>query len=174
MHFQTINSFATRPMTSIKNPNHEQSIYLVKRVAKYFFVYKYRIIISFIPRAILKNPSLLILDEATSALDTKSKAIVQKALENLMQGRSSIVIAHRLSTVIGADRIVVMDKGKIVDAGKHGELLRQCAIYANLYRIQFANEKNADLETGNPTSLTHWSRHQRLPVCVKKIACAIW
>jgi subfamily B ATP-binding cassette protein MsbA len=57
-----------------------------------------------------------------------------------MQGRSSIVIAHRLSTVIGADRIVVMDKGEIVDAGKHGELLNRCAIYANLYRIQFAGE----------------------------------
>jgi subfamily B ATP-binding cassette protein MsbA len=93
-----------------------------------------------IARAILKNPSLLILDEATSALDTESEAIVQKALDNLMQGRSSIVIAHRLSTVIGADRIVVMDKGEIVDAGKHGELLNRCAIYANLYRIQFAGE----------------------------------
>jgi ABC-type multidrug transport system fused ATPase/permease subunit len=57
-----------------------------------------------------------------------------------MQGRSSIVIAHRLSTVIGADRIVVMDKGRIVDAGTHGELLTRCGIYANLYRIQFASE----------------------------------
>jgi subfamily B ATP-binding cassette protein MsbA len=93
-----------------------------------------------IARAILKNPSLLILDEATSALDTESEAIVQRALDNLMQDRSSIVIAHRLSTVIGADRIVVMDKGEIVDAGKHGELLKRCAIYANLYRIQFAGE----------------------------------
>jgi subfamily B ATP-binding cassette protein MsbA len=93
-----------------------------------------------IARAILKNPSLLILDEATSALDTESEAIVQKALDNLMQGRSSIVIAHRLSTVIGADRIVVMDKGRIVDAGTHGELLTRCGIYANLYRIQFASE----------------------------------
>jgi subfamily B ATP-binding cassette protein MsbA len=108
-----------------------------------------------IARAILKNPSLLILDEATSALDTESEAIVQKALDNLMQGRSSIVIAHRLSTVIGADRIVVMDKGEIVDAGRHGELLKRCAIYANLYRIQFANEKNAAPEPGNPTSRTH-------------------
>jgi subfamily B ATP-binding cassette protein MsbA len=90
-----------------------------------------------IARAILKNPSLLILDEATSALDTESEAIVQKALDNLMHGRSSIVIAHRLSTVIGADRIV--DKGRIVDAGTHGELLTRCGIYANLYRIQFAS-----------------------------------
>jgi subfamily B ATP-binding cassette protein MsbA len=91
-----------------------------------------------IARAILKNPSLLILDEATSALDTESEAIVQKALDNLMHGRSSIVIAHRLSTVIGADRIVVMDKGRIVDAGTHGELLTRCGIYANLYQIQFS------------------------------------
>jgi subfamily B ATP-binding cassette protein MsbA len=95
-----------------------------------------------IARAILKNPSLLILDEATSALDTESEAIVQKALDNLMKGRTSIVIAHRLSTVISADRIVVMNKGKIIDVGRHEELLERCGVYANLYRIQFAGNHN--------------------------------
>jgi subfamily B ATP-binding cassette protein MsbA len=94
-----------------------------------------------IARAILKNPSLLILDEATSALDTESESIVQKALDNLMQGRTSIVIAHRLSTVISADRIVVMNRGEIMDVGKHEELLQRCGVYANLYRIQFENSK---------------------------------
>jgi subfamily B ATP-binding cassette protein MsbA len=94
-----------------------------------------------IARAILKNPSLLILDEATSALDTESEAIVQKALNNLMQNRTSIVIAHRLSTVISADRIVVMNRGEIMDVGKHEELLQRCGVYANLYRIQFESSK---------------------------------
>lgn len=94
-----------------------------------------------IARALLKNPSLLILDEATSALDTESEAIVQKALDNLMHERSSIVIAHRLSTVISANRIVVMSKGKIMDIGRHEELLDRCEIYSNLYRIQFRDSK---------------------------------
>ncbi len=91
-----------------------------------------------IARALLKNPSLLILDEATSALDTEAEAIVQKALDNLMLGRSSIVIAHRLSTVISADRIAVMRNGKIIDIGCHDDLLQTCPVYENLYRIQFS------------------------------------
>jgi subfamily B ATP-binding cassette protein MsbA len=93
-----------------------------------------------IARAILKNPSLLILDEATSALDTESEAIVQRALDNLMSNRSSIVIAHRLSTVITANRIAVMCHGKVVDIGRHDELLERCEMYANLYKIQFSNK----------------------------------
>ncbi|OIQ51829.1 Lipid A export ATP-binding/permease protein MsbA [Pseudodesulfovibrio hydrargyri] len=90
-----------------------------------------------IARAIMKNPSLLILDEATSALDTESERVVQKALDNLMQGRTSIVIAHRLSTILTADVIVVMKDGRIVARGKHDELLATCPLYDRLYQMQF-------------------------------------
>lgn len=94
-----------------------------------------------IARAIMKNPSLLILDEATSALDTESERIVQDALENLMQGRTSLIIAHRLSTIISADRIVVMRKGEILDIGHHSQLIERCPAYQNLYKLQFNEEK---------------------------------
>lgn len=94
-----------------------------------------------IARALLKNPPLLILDEATSALDTESERKVQAALENLMQDRTSIVIAHRLSTVINADKIVVMKDGRIVDTGSHAELLEKCDLYARLHRMQFQEPK---------------------------------
>jgi len=90
-----------------------------------------------IARAILKNPPLLILDEATSALDTESERVVQDALENLMQGRTSIVIAHRLSTILTADVIVVMEQGRIVAKGTHKELLASSALYERLYQMQF-------------------------------------
>ena len=94
-----------------------------------------------IARAIMKNPSLLILDEATSALDTESERIVQDALENLMQGRTSLIIAHRLSTIISADRIAVMRKGEILDIGHHSQLIERCPAYQNLYKLQFNEEK---------------------------------
>jgi subfamily B ATP-binding cassette protein MsbA len=90
-----------------------------------------------IARALLKNPALLILDEATSALDTESERIVQKALENLMHQRTSIVIAHRLSTVLSSDRIMVLDQGGVRDIGSHSELLARCALYQKLYQMQF-------------------------------------
>lgn len=90
-----------------------------------------------IARALIKNPALLILDEATSALDTQAERIVQKALDNLMAERTSIVIAHRLSTVLNADRIVVMQKGKVVCIGSHQELLDECPLYQRLYKMQF-------------------------------------
>lgn len=90
-----------------------------------------------IARAILKNPSLLILDEATSALDTESERVVQQALENLMEGRTSIVIAHRLSTILTADVIVVMEKGKVVARGTHKQLLETSPLYERLYTMQF-------------------------------------
>ncbi|MEN8263320.1 MAG: ABC transporter ATP-binding protein [Nitrospirota bacterium] len=86
-----------------------------------------------IARAILKNPPILILDEATSSLDTVSEALVQKALEKLMKGRTTIVIAHRLSTIKNADRIIILDKGKIADSGTHEQLLSKNDIYMKLY-----------------------------------------
>jgi subfamily B ATP-binding cassette protein MsbA len=91
-----------------------------------------------IARALLKDAPILILDEATSALDTESERHVQAALENLMQGRTTIVIAHRLSTVENADRIVVMEQGRIVEIGRHADLLAQSGRYAQLYRMQFS------------------------------------
>jgi subfamily B ATP-binding cassette protein MsbA len=91
-----------------------------------------------IARAIYKDAPILILDEATSALDNESERAVQAALDALMAGRTTIVIAHRLSTIEGADRIAVMEHGRIVEQGTHGELLAKGGSYANLYRLQFA------------------------------------
>jgi subfamily B ATP-binding cassette protein MsbA len=90
-----------------------------------------------IARAILKDPRILILDEATSALDTESEKLVQEALDKLMVGRTSFVIAHRLSTVQRADMIVVLDKGRIVEQGTHSELLASGGLYSTLYQVQF-------------------------------------
>lgn len=86
-----------------------------------------------IARAILKNPPVLILDEATSSLDSVSEALVQKALEKLMRGRTTVVIAHRLSTIKNADRIVIIDGGKIIDSGTHEQLMSRNDVYMNLY-----------------------------------------
>lgn len=92
-----------------------------------------------IARALYKNPPILILDEATSALDTQSERLVQSALENLMKNRTVLVIAHRLSTVINADKIIVLNEGQIVGMGTHSELLESGGLYKELYAIQFAD-----------------------------------
>ena len=92
-----------------------------------------------IARAIYKNVPMLILDEATSALDSESERQVQDALERLMAGRTTLVIAHRLSTIEHADRIVVLEHGKVIENGSHEDLIKQDGLYANLHRIQFSN-----------------------------------
>jgi subfamily B ATP-binding cassette protein MsbA len=90
-----------------------------------------------IARAILKNAPILILDEATSALDTESESMVQQALDNLMQGRTTLVIAHRLSTIVSADKIVVLDGGQMLECGTHQQLLERDGTYRRLYELQF-------------------------------------
>ena len=94
-----------------------------------------------IARAVLKDAPVLILDEATSSLDSESERHIQEAVETLREGRTTLVIAHRLSTIEGADRIVVMDQGRIVDTGTHAELLEHNTLYAGLYRFQFVRRE---------------------------------
>ncbi|MFQ5484899.1 MAG: ATP-binding cassette domain-containing protein, partial [Desulfobacterales bacterium] len=95
-----------------------------------------------IARALLKDAPILILDEATSSLDTESEMWVQKALENLMKGRTTFVIAHRLSTIAYADRIIVLSKGRIVEEGKHDDLMAREGAYFKLDQMQFCSNHN--------------------------------
>jgi len=101
-----------------------------------------------IARAVLRNPAVLLLDEATSALDAESERVVQQALDRLMNGRTTLVIAHRLATILKADRIVVMDHGRIVEQGTHAELSRKGGLYAHLAALQF--DQSEALENGEP------------------------
>ena len=104
-----------------------------------------------IARAILRNAPILVLDEATSALDSESEKLVQDALHNLMKDRTSFVIAHRLSTIKHADRIIVMDKGQIVESGTHDSLLKNSGLYQKYYEMQFIDlkDKNENIEENN-------------------------
>ena len=92
-----------------------------------------------IARAFLANPEILILDEATSSVDTRTEILIQKAMEKLLAGRTSFVVAHRLSTIRDADNIIVMQHGSIVETGNHSQLMAQDGFYADLYNSQFAH-----------------------------------
>ncbi|MDH5489215.1 MAG: ATP-binding cassette domain-containing protein, partial [Rhodospirillaceae bacterium] len=93
-----------------------------------------------IARAMLKNAPILLLDEATSALDTESERNVQNALDKLMKNRTTLVIAHRLSTVVGADIIYVLDGGQVIEQGSHSELVDKGGMYSTLYHLQFEDD----------------------------------
>ena len=97
-----------------------------------------------IARAIVANPSILILDEATSSLDSESEHLVQQAIDRVIKGATSILIAHRLSTVLHADKILVMSRGRIEAVGRHAELLASSETYSRLYRLQFAETVPAE------------------------------
>jgi ATP-binding cassette subfamily B protein len=101
-----------------------------------------RQLLSFI-RALLYNPSILILDEATSSIDTESEQLIEKAIETLIQGRTSIVIAHRLSTIRKANQILVLEQGKIIEKGTHQSLMEQGGFYKALNEMQFDPKKGA-------------------------------
>ncbi|AKS45390.1 ATP-binding cassette, subfamily B, MsbA [Octadecabacter temperatus] len=111
-----------------------------------------------IARALFRDTPILLLDEATSALDTKSETIVQSALDRLAEGRTTLVIAHRLSTIQNANKIVVMDKGQVVDQGTHEDLLARGGLYADLYRLQFRDGKQV---------VDHENRPKRTPIAAK-------
>ena len=97
-----------------------------------------------IARTLLKNPPILILDEATSALDSRTEAAIQETLKSVERGRTSIVIAHRLSTIVDADQIVVLDQGRVVERGTHGQLVRKRGLYAEMWNRQQSEREQAE------------------------------
>jgi ATP-binding cassette subfamily B protein len=107
-----------------------------------------------IARTILKNPRILLFDEATSALDTRTEQEIQRSLEEVSRGRTTVVIAHRLSTIVNADEIVVLDRGRVVERGRHGELLAKNGLYADMWRRQqeAAAEAERHVEPPDPPS----------------------
>ena len=96
----------------------------------------------FAARAVLADPRILILDEATSSLDSESEALIQEGLSYLMKGRTTFVIAHRLSTIENANRIVVLQQGKIAEIGSHAQLLANDGVYARMHAVQFAAQES--------------------------------
>jgi ATP-binding cassette subfamily B protein len=100
-----------------------------------------------IARAVLKDPPILILDEATSSVDNETEAAIQRSLEQIAVGRTTIIIAHRLSTVRNADRTFVLERGRVVETGTHDELLAKGGVYARIYRFQFAVEQVETITT---------------------------
>ena len=97
-----------------------------------------------IARAILADNRVMILDEATSSVDTRTEILIQKAMDHLMEGRTSFIIAHRLSTIKSADWILVMNQGNVLEQGTHDSLMEQNGFYANLYQSQFADSEKAE------------------------------
>lgn len=123
-----------------------------------------------IARALLRNTPILLLDEATSALDAQSEQVVQDALDRLSVGRTTLVIAHRLSTIRGADKIIVMDRGRVVDHGTHEELLARGGIYADLYRLQFKDGKTvSERLAGRETVRVEGDDDERQPNILQRI-----
>jgi ATP-binding cassette, subfamily B, heavy metal transporter len=106
-----------------------------------------------IARTILKNPHILLFDEATSALDTRTEQEIQRSLEEVSRGRTTLVIAHRLSTIVNADEIVVLDRGRVVERGRHGELLARNGLYADMWRRQQEAAEEAEPLLEEPESL---------------------
>jgi ATP-binding cassette subfamily B protein len=100
-----------------------------------------------IARALLKDPAIVILDEATAHLDSETEVLIQQALASALAGRTALVIAHRLSTVVAADRIVVVEDGRVVESGRHEQLVRAGGLYSDLYRTQFDRHRPARLES---------------------------
>lgn len=96
------------------------------------------------------DPKILVLDEATSSVDSETEELIQKAIEKLMSGRTAIVIAHRLSTIQEADKILVLDKGEIVESGSHMSLLEKEGLYANLHRMQYKEVEKKQISDGAP------------------------